>query len=233
MSLFKLTFAVHIPKCGTTNVNDMYRVLSGLARAAKDIGIRATLANDVALDEHKLDTLEDNMDAWRKFHGTAEGRISVRLGECWAHWLEYLNLMETNWMRRVSPGIEWVCLSDAAQLKETAALAKKHDIGIHIHLNESEEECRFSLQKFGKTSAALAYECGILGPNTVAAHCVFLSDEEIGMFAETGTHISHNPSSNAKLGNGVARLLDYQKAGINIGLGHDAGEFQNIPMNGA
>ena len=61
----------------------------------------------------------------------------------------------------------------------------------------------------------------------MAAHCVWLSDTEIGLMRETGTHISHNPMSNAKRGVGVARLLDYRAAGINVGLGHDSTEGVN------
>lgn len=73
----------------------------------------------------------------------------------------------------------------------------------------------------------MAYEAGILGPDCVAAHCVHLSDHEIELLAKTGTSISHNPGSNAKLGNGVARLQDMVKAGINVGLGVDACECHN------
>jgi len=58
-------------KCGVTTVNDMYRQLGGLGRAAAEIGIRAVLSNDVALDEHHLDTLQDNKDAYDAVPGTA------------------------------------------------------------------------------------------------------------------------------------------------------------------
>ena len=61
----------------------------------------------------------------------------------------------------------------------------------------------------------------------MAAHCVWLNDTEIAMMAETGTHISHNPTSNAKLGNGVARVPEMLDAGINVGIGHDAAESSN------
>ena len=64
-------------KCGVTTVNDMYRRLDGLARAAEEIGIRAVLSNDVADDEHDLDTLEDNKAAFEQSHGRADGRIEV------------------------------------------------------------------------------------------------------------------------------------------------------------
>ncbi len=67
----------------------------------------------------------------------------------------------------------------------------------------------------------------LLGPDVVAAHCVWLSDREIELIRESGTHISYDPVSNAKLGNGVARIVDYLKAGINIGLGTDDAPCNN------
>src|SRR5579863_8846973 len=162
-------------KSGVTTVNDMYRRLPDLARAAVDIGIRAVLSNDVALKEHNLDTLQDNKDAYDAVHGLADG-----LGT-----------------------------------------------GIHVHLNESLTEVEDSRRRFGRRPTEVAYDAGLLGPDCVAAHCVWLSDAEIALMRETGTHISHNPSSNAKLGNGIARLPEMLAAGINVGLGHDAAECNN------
>lgn len=190
-------------KSGCTTVNDMYRQLDALADAAEDIGIRAVLANDVALAEHDIDTLQDNHDAFVRNHGRANGRIEVRVG------------------------IEWVPLASPDLLREARALADSLKTGVHVHLNESKTEVDFSLEKFGRRPTELAYETGLLGPDCVAAHCVWLDDREIALMAETGTHISHNPSSNAKLGNGVARVPEMLAAGINVGLGHDAVECNN------
>ncbi|KAL8291736.1 hypothetical protein RQP46_001994 [Phenoliferia psychrophenolica] len=208
-------------KCGTTHVNDMYRHLPALAAAAAEIGLRATLANDVASEEHKLDSLVDNEKAFKTCHGTADGRV------------------------RVNIGIEWIPLADRALLQGAADLSSSLGTGIHIHLNESQTEVESTLERFGKRPTELAHECGLLGPRTVAAHVVHLSDEEIRLLATTGTHVSHNASSNAKLGNGVARLMDMcaftsfclaesvidvrvaVAAGINVGLGHDAAECNN------
>ena len=67
-------------KCGVTTVNDMYRQLGGLAKAAEEIGIRAVLSNDVADDEHDLDTLDDNKLAYEQSNGAANGRIEVYIG---------------------------------------------------------------------------------------------------------------------------------------------------------
>ncbi|MQT15478.1 amidohydrolase family protein [Segnochrobactrum spirostomi] len=190
-------------KGGTTTVNDMYRQLDALAVAAEEIGIRAVLSNDVALDEHDLDSLRDNQDAFVTNHGKANGRIEVRIG------------------------IEWLPLASPELLRDARKLADQLGAGIHVHLNESKTEVDFCLRQFGRRPTELAYETGLLGPDCVAAHCVWLDDREIAMVAETGTHISHNPNSNAKLGNGIARVPEMIAAGINVGLGHDAVECNN------
>jgi 5-methylthioadenosine/S-adenosylhomocysteine deaminase len=190
-------------KCGVTTVNDMYRRLPELGRAADDIGIRAVLANDVALPEHRLDTLQDNKDAYDAVHGLGDGRIEVYVG------------------------IEWLPLASPELLRDARALADELSTGIHIHLNESLTEVENSKERFGRRPTEVAYDAGLLGPDCVAAHCVWLSDTEIALMRETGTQIAHNPSSNAKLGNGIARLTEMLAAGLNVGLGHDAAECNN------
>src|SRR5258707_5698148 len=70
-------------RCGVTTINDMYRQLGALAKAAEEIGIRAVLSNDVATDEHDLDTLADNAEAFKTIDGDANGRSQVRGGIEW------------------------------------------------------------------------------------------------------------------------------------------------------
>jgi 5-methylthioadenosine/S-adenosylhomocysteine deaminase len=197
-----LSYAESI-RFGVTTVNDMYRHIEALAKAAEEIGIRAMVSNIVADAEHGLDTLEANAAGYRAANGRAAGRVEVKVG------------------------IEWLPLSSLDLLRDASGLAADLGTGVHIHLNESVGEVQISLEKFGRRPTEVAYECGLLGPETVAAHCVWLSDTEIGLMRETGTQISHNPTSNAKLGVGVARLLDYRAAGINVGLGHDSTEGVN------
>ncbi len=190
-------------KGGVTTVNDMYRQLQGLARAADEIGIRAVLSNDVALPEHNLDTLEDNQQAYADCHGMGDGRIEVYVG------------------------IEWLPLASPELLRDARQLANDLKTGIHIHLNESLTEVENSKARFGRRPTEVAYDAGLLGRDCIAAHCVWLSDTEIALMRETNTQISHNPSSNAKLGNGIARLPEMKAAGLNVGLGHDAAECNN------
>ena len=190
-------------RCGVTTVNDMYRQLDALARAAEDIGIRAVLSNDVADPEHNLDSLEDNHAAYQANHGKGDGRISVYIG------------------------IEWLPMASEELLRNARVLADELGTGIHIHLNESLSEIENSRERFGRRPTEVAYDTGILGRNCIAAHCVWLSDTEIALMKETNTQISHNPSSNAKLGNGIARVPEMVAAGLNVGLGHDAAECNN------
>lgn len=192
-------------KCGVTTVNDMYRQLGSLAAAAEEIGIRAVLSNDVATAEHRLDTLEDNQRAFEMHNGAANGRIEVYVG------------------------IEWLPLASRELLRDARTLADELGTGIHIHLNESLGEVEISKERFGQRPTEVAYDTGILGRNCIAAHCVWLSDTEIALMRETRTQVAHNPTSNAKLGNGVARVPEMLAAGLNVGLGHDAAECNNSP----
>ena len=181
-------------RCGVTTVNDMYRHIDALGQAAQEIGIRAVLSNIVADPEHGLDSSRTTRLATDRETGPrTDGSRS----------------------RSASSGCRWL---RSGLLQDASELAHDLGTGIHIHLNESVGEVEISKEKFGRRPTEVAYECRILGSSTVAAHCVWLSDTEIGLMRDTGTHISHNPTSNAKLGNGVARLLDYLQAGINVGL---------------
>lgn len=190
-------------RSGSTCVNDMWRQMEAIGQAAIDIGMRAVLSNDVAVDEENLDTLEDVVRVYNNMNGKANGRIEAYVG------------------------IEWLPLASRELLRDAASLAKELNTGIHVHLNESLSEVEICKEKFGRRPTELAYDCGLLGPNTVAAHCVWLSDVEIAMMAESGTSISHNPASNAKLGNGIARVPEMLAKGINVGFGHDAAECNN------
>lgn len=186
-------------RLGTTTVNDMYVLTGPRARAAKDIGIRTVLSNEIATPETGIDTVADNLAAFAEFHDDSPDSLT-----------------------RVWLGVEWLPCATPEILREVRQAATELGTGIHIHLNESLSEVEDALARFGKRPTELAYELGFLGPDVVVAHAVHLDDAEIGYVAETGAHISHNPGSNAFLGNGIARATDFRAAGINLGLGSDA-----------
>ena len=68
---------------------------------------------------------------------------------------------------------------------------------------------------------------GLLGPNTVLVHMVHLDDTDIKALAETGTHVAHCPTSNAKLASGICRLPDLLRSNVNVGLGTDGAPCNN------
>jgi 5-methylthioadenosine/S-adenosylhomocysteine deaminase len=190
-------------KCGVTTVNDMYRHLDALADAAATIGIRAVLSNVVAGDSHGLDTLAENERVFRARNGSADGRVTVFVG------------------------IEWLPLASPGLLRDARSLADELGTGIHMHLSESMAAIEMSEQLFGRRPTQVAYDCGLLGPDCVAAHCLYLSDQDLKMLSETHTNVSHQPSSSAWGGAGVAQLPEMLAAGLNVGLGHDSAEGNN------
>jgi 5-methylthioadenosine/S-adenosylhomocysteine deaminase len=190
-------------RSGTTTVNDMYRHIPACAEAAEKIGIRAVLSSEAADLIEGQETLEDNERAVVAKNGAAGGRIKI-------------------WF-----GAEWVPVCSPEFFEKTRELADKYKVGIHVHLNESYEEVELCKKKFGQRPVEHVDSLGLLGNDVVAAHCVWLSDKEIKLLAKSNTQIAHCPVSNAKLGNGVARVPEMRAAGLNIGLGPDDAPCNN------
>jgi cytosine/adenosine deaminase-related metal-dependent hydrolase len=106
-------------------------------------------------------------------------------------------------------------------MREAAALARRRGVRLHTHLAETVEEEAFCLERFGVRPVEYLDELEWLGPDVWLAHCVHLSPREIARFAATGTSVAHCPSSNARLGSGIAPVADLVAAGVAVGLGVD------------
>jgi 5-methylthioadenosine/S-adenosylhomocysteine deaminase len=189
---------------GTTSVMDMWRFMEGSARAAERVGIRATLVPYVADLEgfDYFETLETNRRLLETHREGAGGRVRTWVG------LEHL----------------LYCSSQA--FRSAMALAEEFDTGLHTHSSETTWEVEESIQRYGRRPIEEFAERGILSERTVVAHCVWLDDHEIDLMAETGTAVAHCPCSNMKLSSGPARVGDFRRAGIEVGLGSD-GEKEN------
>ena len=109
----------------------------------------------------------------------------------------------------------------AELMRDSAELARQAGVRLHTHLAETLDEEEFCLQTYGRTPAQYAEDLGWLGPDVWLAHCVHLSDEAISRFAATGTGVAHCPTSNGRLGSGIARIRDLLAAGAPVGLGVD------------
>ncbi|PRY16965.1 8-oxoguanine deaminase [Kineococcus rhizosphaerae] len=106
-------------------------------------------------------------------------------------------------------------------LRQTAAQAAELRIRRHTHLAETADEEEFCARTFGRRPVEVLEDLGWLGPDVWLAHCVHLSDSDIAALARTGSSVAHCPSSNARLGAGMARAHDLLAAGVSVGLGVD------------
>jgi cytosine/adenosine deaminase-related metal-dependent hydrolase len=104
---------------------------------------------------------------------------------------------------------------------ESAELARARGVRLHTHMAETVEEEAYCLQLFRMRPVEYLEDCGWLGDDVWLAHCVHLSDAEVARFGETGTGVAHCPSSNARLGAGIAPVVSLLRAGAPVGLGVD------------
>ncbi|GAA1366238.1 8-oxoguanine deaminase [Streptomyces beijiangensis] len=106
-------------------------------------------------------------------------------------------------------------------MKQGAELARRRGVRLHTHGSETVEEEQFCKELFGMGPTDYFESTGWLGSDVWMAHCVHMNDSDIAAFARTGTGVAHCPSSNARLGAGIARVPDMLKSGVPVGLGVD------------
>jgi len=99
--------------------------------------------------------------------------------------------------------------------------AAEEGLGFHVHVAEDRADQEDSLRKSGKRVVHRLHDAGVLGPHTIAAHCVHVDEGEIAVLAETGVWVTHQPRSNMNNGVGVAPVERMLNAGVNVGLGND------------
>ena len=193
---------MHVLKSGTTTVQDCYMWPDEAGRAAVDSGLRVenspTLITSLKLLDSNgpEDDLARTEAAIQRWHGAANGRVTYR----------------------VHPSASYNC--HEWFLKECVALADKYDVGIATHLAESVDEVNLARQVWPQGEVRRAYELGLMGPKSLFFHSCVLDDEEIALYAETGTSAAHCPPTNSMLGN-VAYVPKMLAAGVNVGLGTD------------
>jgi 5-methylthioadenosine/S-adenosylhomocysteine deaminase len=112
-------------------------------------------------------------------------------------------------------------------LKATAALARRNGVPILIHIAEAPFESEQSRAKHGLSPVAYLESIGLLGPDVVGAHCVWVDERDIGTLIRLGVGSVHNPSSNMKLASGVMPVVDILTAGGFVGLATDSAASNN------
>jgi len=106
-------------------------------------------------------------------------------------------------------------------LKRTAEMARRLGVMLHTHLAETRDEEEYCLKMHGMRPLAYMESVGWLGPDVWFAHGIHFNDEELARLAQTGTAIAHCPTSNMRLGSGVARVPEMRDLGVTVGLAVD------------
>ncbi|OED30270.1 amidohydrolase family protein [Methanosphaera sp. WGK6] len=201
----KLAMAEMI-KTGTTTFNDMYFFMEETAKAVDESGMRALLGYgmiDLFDEEKRKSELKVTKDFISKCHNTCDGRVQVA----------------------VAPHAPYTCSEEI--LCESKKLADKNDLKLHIHVSETKQEVTDLKNDKNQTPFEYLNNIGLLDKNTIAAHGVWTTDDEMKILEEKEVSISHNPSSNMKLASGIAPVHDYLNNNINVSIGTDGVSSNN------
>ncbi len=196
---------VEMIKSGTTCFCDMHMHPEQTVRAVDVSGIRAVITRGLVG--------EDRMD---------EGGIR-RIREAKeeiAHWKGHQRMTF-----RLAPHAPYTCGED--YLRYIKEEAERLGIGLNIHLSESRKEFDDMMAGRGCTPVKYLDTLGLLKPSTLAAHCVYLTESDIGILAERKVSVAINPASNMKLGNGFAQVPRLLERGVNLCLGTDGAASNN------
>ena len=189
---------------GVTSVSDMYFCSDAVAEAVAESGIKANLCHAVTTDrtdDFDPDTDPDFREAEAlhdKWHGYDDGRIRI---DCGIH-AEYTSTYPA-----------WEALSK---------YALENGLGMQLHLSETKQEQEDCEERSGLTPAQLLDCHHLFDVPTVAAHCVWLTEEDMRLLAKRHVSAAHCPVSNLKLASGCADVMGMVKAGMNVCLGTDS-----------
>jgi 5-methylthioadenosine/S-adenosylhomocysteine deaminase len=189
-------------EAGVTSVADHYFSMDEVARAVCDSGLRANLVWAVFGHEgpQKLEQTARFVQDWQ---GKCDQRITTWLGPHAPY----------------TTGPEFLQLS--------ARRAAELGVGIHIHVSETADQVRLSLEQYGITPVRQLEETGVLDVPTILAHCAHPTDEDICILAGKQAGIAHAPKTFLKLGAGIVTLKRFREAGIPVGLATDGAASSN------
>ena len=191
---------------GVTCMNDMYNFSYDIAKAAQDSGIRAVIGATI-IDMGK--SVQDRLAEARDLFGQVKDYERVEAS--------------------IAPHAEYTVSSKTFEkIIDTA-----HELSsrIHVHVSETQGEHEDCIKRNGKTPIALLDSLGVLDLPVMAAHCVWVSDEDMRIMADKNVGVMSCPQSNLKLGSGIARVADMLDMGINVSCATDgAGSNNNLSM---
>ena len=197
-------------RAGVTTFADMYYFEDAIAEETKGAGMRGVLGEtfiDFPAPDNKS---EAEMLAYtEKFLKRWQGDPLIHAA--------------------VAPHSIYTCSKKT--LQDAAALARKYHAPILIHVAEMKKELEDSEKANGMSPVQYLEKIGVLGPDIVAAHCIFVDEADRKLLAERGTGCVHNPSSNMMIASGVSRVPEMRAAGVAVGLGTDGPAGSNNDLD--
>jgi 5-methylthioadenosine/S-adenosylhomocysteine deaminase len=201
-------------KGGTTNILSMETVnhTAEVFKVVEETGFRATVGKCMmdkgdevpeALHEETKSSIKESLALLETWNGKANGRIRY----CFA------------------PRFAVSCTRDL--LETVGRLARERGVMIHTHASENRSECEIVERETGLRNIAYLDQVGITGSHVALAHCVHLDETEVGILQSTKTNVVHCPSSNSKLGSGIAPIKDLIGRGVSVSLGADGAACNN------
>ncbi len=193
---------------GTTSYSDMYFEPQTAVENALACGIKANISRPVQCfdkDESYGENFraKESIQLFKDFHGAGDGRVRIDF----------------------SVHAEYTCFEHI--VGPYSADCKALGGRMHIHLSETKKEHDECVEKYGKTPARWFYDLGTFDSPTAAAHCVFVTEEDMALMLEKGVSPIHNPTSNMKLGSGFAPVQRMLDLGLNVALGTDGAASNN------
>ncbi|HEY8227009.1 MAG TPA: 5'-deoxyadenosine deaminase [Pyrinomonadaceae bacterium] len=201
-------------KSGTTSILSMETVshTAEVFKVVEESGFRATVGKcmmdkgdevPAALHEQTAQSIEESLALLETWHGKANGRIRY----CFA------------------PRFAISCTREL--LETVARLARERGVIVHTHASENINECAIVESESGLRNIAYLNQVGITGEHVVLAHCVHLNESEIDILKSTRTNVAHCPSSNSKLGSGIAPIKQLLSEKVAVSLGADGAACNN------
>jgi 5-methylthioadenosine/S-adenosylhomocysteine deaminase len=192
------------------------------AKAYADAGMRAVLAPMVA-DQSLFQSIPGLADALPQDLRDSVGRFELASGERTIAAVEAIMAarkeMPDSVTVAIAPTIPHHC--SPRFLRDCLDIAERHELPIHMHIAESRLQAVVARKIYNRSSVHYLADLGMLRPGFTAAHCVWVDDDDLDLFAEHGCSIAHIPASNFRLGSGIAYVRPMLERGINVGLATD------------
>lgn len=193
---------------GAASFTDMYFHMEDVARAVMDSGIKANLCHGVSAG------------------GKEDAAYAETPGR--ANTLALMEVAKNSGGRIIADvGLHAEYTSGPRLGREVAEFAKEHGLRVHLHLSETKKEHEEAKTRRGMTAAAWFASLGLFDVPVNAAHCVWVEPGDIELLAKHGVTAAHCPSSNLKLGSGIAPLYELRRAGVRVGIGTDGAASNN------